>query len=208
MSNPSITPKINDKRCQNIITPSSIFNYRGRQTNYENELSTKPLRLRKGGTGVFTCNDPTRHPQSRTLGESFVVVGKSSNSREKNSSEFDRVPLPIDPPTFINDSNRQRCNKSNNICNNCGKPGHLFHQCKMPITSIGIVTFRINKNSKMPEYLLIRRKETLGYIDFMRGKYSVYNKDYIMNMLKQMTNHEKIRLCLGDFNLLWKQRKI
>ena len=25
------------------------------------------------------------------------------------------------------------------FCNNCGKQGHLYHQCKRPITSIGIV---------------------------------------------------------------------
>ena len=29
----------------------------------------------------------------------------------------------------------------NNFCNNCGKHGHLFHQCKNPITSIGIIVF-------------------------------------------------------------------
>ena len=94
-----------------------------------------------------------------------------------------------------------------NNCNNCGRPGHLFHQCKMPITSIGIIAFRIRRNSHEEpriEYLLIRRKDTLGYIDFMRGKYSVYNKDYIMNMLKQMTRDEKERLCTHDFNQLWK----
>ena len=95
---------------------------------------------------------------------------------------------------------------STNNCNNCGKPGHLFHQCKMPITSIGIIVFRIRKTSNdesIVEYLLIRRKDTLGYIDFMRGKYSVNNKDYIMNMLKQMTRDEKERLCSHDFNKLW-----
>jgi len=99
-----------------------------------------------------------------------------------------------------------------NICNNCGKPGHLFHQCKMPITSIGIIVFRrapvleeSDQQSKTRlEYLLIRRKDTLGYIDFMRGKYSIYNKNYIINMLKQMTNAEKEILCLGDFDLLWR----
>jgi ADP-ribose pyrophosphatase YjhB (NUDIX family) len=79
----------------------------------------------------------------------------------------------------------------------------------MPITSIGIIVFRYKPSvvlggEPIIEYLLIRRKDTLGYIDFMRGKYSVYNKDYIMNMLKQMTNYEKERLCIGDFNLLWK----
>jgi len=95
------------------------------------------------------------------------------------------------------------------VCNNCGKSGHLFHKCKLPITSIGIIAFRIfptgddNEPYKI-QYLLIRRKETLGYIDFMRGKYSVHNKDYIMNMLKQMTRDEKQQLTCGDFEKLWK----
>ena len=30
----------------------------------------------------------------------------------------------------------------NTICNNCGKQGHLFNQCKIPITSYGIIVFR------------------------------------------------------------------
>jgi 8-oxo-dGTP pyrophosphatase MutT (NUDIX family) len=87
-------------------------------------------------------------------------------------------------------------------CNNCGKQGHLYHQCKMPITSIGIVVFRILNNEL--QYLMIRRKDTLGYIDFMRGKYSIFNKDYIMNMLKQMTMEEKHNLKTLDFDALWK----
>ena len=95
------------------------------------------------------------------------------------------------------------------VCNNCGKSGHLFHKCKLPITSIGIIAFRIfptddNNEPYKIQYLLIRRKETLGYIDFMRGKYSVHNKDYIMNMLKQMTRDEKQQLICGDFEKLWK----
>ena len=32
------------------------------------------------------------------------------------------------------------------FCNNCGKQGHLYHQCKHPITSNGIIAFR-RKNS-------------------------------------------------------------
>jgi len=86
-------------------------------------------------------------------------------------------------------------------CNNCGKPGHQYNGCKIPITSIGVVCIRkINENI---EYLMIRRKDTLGYIDFVRGKYSIYNKPYIMNMLKQMTVLEKETLKLCDFNKLW-----
>ena len=59
---------------------------------------------------------------------------------------------------------------SENYCNNCGKLGHYYHHCKMPITSIGVIVFRYNPEGKI-EYLMIRRKDTFGYIDFMLGKY-------------------------------------
>jgi hypothetical protein len=73
----------------------------------------------------------------------------------------------------------------------------------MPITSIGVIVFRKYENEL--QYLMIRRKDTLGFIDFMRGKYSVFNKDYIMNMLKQMTNQEKEQLKTETFDKLWLQ---
>ena len=92
---------------------------------------------------------------------------------------------------------------NDNYCNNCGKTGHVYHQCKMPITSIGVIVFRVYNNQL--QYLMIRRKDTLGYIDFMRGKYSIYNKEYIMNMLKQMTAEEKELLKTNDFDFLWKR---
>lgn len=90
-----------------------------------------------------------------------------------------------------------------NYCNNCGKQGHLYHQCKMPITSIGIIMFRYNKEKNI-EYLMIRRKDTLGFIDFIRGKYSLYNKDYLINMFKQMTSEEKNKIKNMTFDELWK----
>jgi ADP-ribose pyrophosphatase YjhB (NUDIX family) len=94
-------------------------------------------------------------------------------------------------------------------CNNCGKPGHVFHQCKIPITSIGIIAFRKIKNEASmkveTQYLMIRRKDTLGHIDFMRGKYSVNNRHYILNMLKQMTVEEKEILKTGDFDFVWQK---
>jgi 8-oxo-dGTP pyrophosphatase MutT (NUDIX family) len=88
-------------------------------------------------------------------------------------------------------------------CNNCGKRGHNFHQCKLPITSNGIIAFRVNPQGQK-EYLMIRRKETLGFIDFIRGKYSVYNRDYVSNMICQMTETEKQMLLEREFDDLWK----
>lgn len=100
------------------------------------------------------------------------------------------------------DDNHNEYYNNKQFCNNCGKQGHIYNQCKLPITSIGIVAFRIHNNEF--EYLMICRKNTLGYIDFMRGKYSVYNKEYIMNMFKQMTDTEKNEILTKPFAELWK----
>ncbi len=92
--------------------------------------------------------------------------------------------------------------KEFNFCNNCGKHGHLFHQCKNPITSIGLIVF--NNTDKL-KYLMIRRKDSLGYVDFMRGKYPLYNKRYLLNIINEMTVKEKENLLLKDFDTLWNE---
>lgn len=94
-------------------------------------------------------------------------------------------------------------NKINNICNNCGKHGHLFHQCKLPITSYGIILFR--HSTEGLQFLMIRRKDSFGYIDFIRGKYSPYNIEQIQNRVDEMSNSEKERILTEPFDKLWKQ---
>lgn len=88
-----------------------------------------------------------------------------------------------------------------NYCNNCGKYGHLFHQCKLPITSIGIIAYK--KINNIIYYLLIRRKHSLGFIDFMRGKYPLYDKNYLINIINEMSLEEKELLLTKDFDYLW-----
>ena len=79
--------------------------------------------------------------------------------------------------------------KDYNFCNNCGKLGHLFHQCKNPITSIGVIVYNneVEDDISKTKFLMIRRKDSLGYVDFMRGKYPLFNKRHIINILNEMT---------------------
>ena len=95
------------------------------------------------------------------------------------------------------------------FCNNCGKHGHLFHQCKNPITSLGIIVYNDDKyknnNSEEIEYLMIRRKDSLGYVEFIRGKYPLFNKRYLLNIISEMTNEEKNNLLNKEFDELWSE---
>ena len=92
--------------------------------------------------------------------------------------------------------------KTYNFCNNCSNQGHLFNQCKMPITSIGIVAFK--KEQTNLKYLMICRKDSLGYIEFLRGKYPLYNKEYIQTLIDEMTVTEKENIISNNFEELWK----
>ena len=82
------------------------------------------------------------------------------------------------------------------LCNNCGKQGHLFQDCKMPIISIGIILVRNNTEGEL-EYLMIRRKDSFGYSDFMRGKYQLQNEEYLLNIINEMTDDEKSIIVNG-----------
>jgi 8-oxo-dGTP pyrophosphatase MutT (NUDIX family) len=91
----------------------------------------------------------------------------------------------------------------NNICNNCGKQGHQFHQCKLPITSYGIVVFRTSVEYGI-QYLMIRRKNSFGYIDFIRGKYIPHNLEHLQIMFNEMSLEEKELILIHNFDTLWK----
>ena len=93
-------------------------------------------------------------------------------------------------------------NKNINVCNNCGKQGHLFHQCKLPITSYGIILFRSSPIGL--QFLMIRRKDSFGYIDFIRGKYTPYNVNQIQKLIDEMSLSEKAKIKEESFENLWK----
>ena len=71
-------------------------------------------------------------------------------------------------------------NKKTNVCNNCGKQGHMFYQCRLPITSYGIIVFKNTLEGL--KFLMIRRKDSFGYIDFIRGKYTHHNIYHLLNI--------------------------
>lgn len=91
--------------------------------------------------------------------------------------------------------------RSFEFCNNCGKSGHSYQNCKMPTTSIGIIVFR--KINNIIEYLLIKRKSTIGFVEFIRGKYSLYNREYIISLFNEMTQDEIEKVKNEKFENLW-----
>jgi len=87
------------------------------------------------------------------------------------------------------------------MCNNCGKNGHSFNQCCLPITSCGVIAFT---ESVVPTFLMIRRKDGFGFIEFLRGKYSLNNIEQIQNIIDEMSLPEKQQVLEGSYEDLCK----
>lgn len=90
----------------------------------------------------------------------------------------------------------------NVVCNNCGIKGHVYRDCRNPVLSYGNILYRTD--NKEPQILMIQRKDSLCYIEFIRGKYDIKNIEYIQILIDKCSTHEKERLVSLEFETLWK----
>ena len=86
-------------------------------------------------------------------------------------------------------------------CGNCGKNGHIYKECQEPITSLGIIGYKnINGINK---YILIQRKHSYGYVEFVRGKYNLKNIKYINHLFNEMSKNEIKQILNNNFDDIW-----
>ena len=118
-------------------------------------------------------------------------------------------------------------------CTNCGKPGHDYKYCDEPITSWGVIVVkkfldkqtkydkellrllpnikietsddveRFEKNINTFKFLLVSRKHSLGYVEFIRGRYKTNKFTNISFLFKQMLAHEIDNIKNKEFDELW-----
>lgn len=124
-------------------------------------------------------------------------------------------------------------------CANCGEEGHIVRECNNPLTSFGLITFKIVESSEEERYdlndelrqivsseinpvkdikyplikfLMIQRKDTMGYIDFLRGKYPSEevlmahssSRDELRRVyIDEMTKTERERILTMSFDEMW-----
>lgn len=93
-------------------------------------------------------------------------------------------------------------------CNNCGGKGHLFRTCKDPVLSCGILLIdkpSLPVQSDSTRILMIRRKDSMSFAEFMRGKYETDNIEYVSTLVKNMTLKEQASVASDTFESLWRQ---
>jgi len=103
-------------------------------------------------------------------------------------------------------------------CTNCGLSGHFFRNCMSPVTSYGIIAVKypnnmnlsslflkstINNRDDSLHFLLIQRKDSISYVEFIRGKYNPQDNEYICKLLRNMTQKEQCQILSMTFDELW-----
>jgi 8-oxo-dGTP pyrophosphatase MutT (NUDIX family) len=87
------------------------------------------------------------------------------------------------------------------ICRNCGINGHLYKDCLHPIMSFGIICYKID-NGEI-KYIMIQRKDSLAFMEFVRGKYNQTDINYIKQLIDYMTENEKEMILENTFDSIW-----
>jgi 8-oxo-dGTP pyrophosphatase MutT (NUDIX family) len=110
-------------------------------------------------------------------------------------------------------------------CANCSQTGHTSRHCSKPITSYGIILFRCNPTWNQAailhgdkksltgfecedlnlQYLLIQRKDSLGFIELIRGKYKMGDVEYIKHNIAGMTQAERTKILSLSYDELWEE---
>lgn len=131
----------------------------------------------------------------------------------------------------IDNNEKVIISSKNYYCTNCNRKGHSYKKCVEPIISNGIIGIHIdnfnreflpllndyiknnfhkkikilpkNLYSDKIKFMLIQRKHSLGYLEFMRGRYNVNNIKEIKYILEQTTPEELDDIINKDFDYLW-----
>lgn len=53
------------------------------------------------------------------------------------------------------------------------------------------------------EFCLIQRKDSLGFVELVRGKYKMQDFEYIRDQIHGMTQQERTMLLTNTFDQLW-----
>ena len=212
---------INDKLKENNDTDTNA-----NQNNFIHEIVKSVIE--KVDTQKITQKVDTQKITEEVVADNAVL---------SSSPESDHFVFLNDEEVLVYNPRKKSPNKSkyrNIYCVNCGEKGHVVKDCHGPITSFGIIAFKVvesdtnqihDKNSTLvnilssvkqinttntypkTKFLMIQRKDTMGFTDFVRGKYpddQLESKKILPIFLNEMTEQEKQSLLTKSFDEIWR----
>jgi 8-oxo-dGTP pyrophosphatase MutT (NUDIX family) len=93
--------------------------------------------------------------------------------------------------------------KNETICKNCNSIGHTYRECPYPISSYGIICYVVI--NKELHFLMIQRKNSLSFMEFIKGNYKSMDIPKINKLIQSMTKDEQQILDCNNFDIIWEK---
>jgi ADP-ribose pyrophosphatase YjhB (NUDIX family) len=140
------------------------------------------LNCGKHGHQLRTCNEP--------ITSYGIICFNLNSSLDINNSTIDQfIQKKMSLNLVNNEVTQYLCNKYINI--------NDYNYIN--INNIKLIAKYYDKI----KILMIRRKDSLNYIQFIRGKYDSKNKEEISKLFQLMTKDENIKIRTNNFDILW-----
>ena len=117
-----------------------------------------------------------------------LKIFANTNNKKSSSSQYEK---------YI--SNRENINNTNTNSNEI--MANSQNQNSLNKSNSSLVN-KPNKNLDI-KFLMVQRKKSLGYLEFMRGRYNTDNSTSLIRLLEQMTPEELADINNNDFDELW-----
>lgn len=96
-------------------------------------------------------------------------------------------------------------NYKKNLLSNSNSDSSLskwFEECEKKKSDPTCIDNRDNINDNI-QFLMVQRKHSLGYLEFMRGRYTMDNYNSLVHLIEQMSPNEIADITNKDFDYLW-----
>lgn len=157
------------------------------------------------------CKDSIRLDETNDLNNRTIefkeIVSNQSVENPKNMIVCETTKCYVQQHTRSAGVRGEVKKRHNVLCANCGGFGHIYKNCNHPIISYGIICYKLfcdpETNITYPKYLMVQRKDSLSYVEFIRGKYNIKNRSYVMELFTLMTEDERSGIAQTSFDVLW-----
>jgi len=137
-------------------------------------------------------------PQNKiALNDKDIIKPNIDPQNKIALNDKDIIKPNIDPQNKITSNNRDTIKQITDPQNNA----HDKHTLKKIKISAGIACCRYHKGQR--QLLLVRKRYTYAFNDFVHGRYNSNCDSEIINILNQTTLEEKLEILSLNFNLLW-----
>lgn len=194
---------------KNVVVPESNIN-----NDYFNKRTKKKDKLSNKSTNLWNCETPKikilkrNETITHTLKNMMCLTGNVYNDTSNNSTDTDTHGL-LESIIDIEGTNSLIANTNNppdtdtvsleinnklieNLSTN--SMVGVVSECENTLQNSDIINennIGAKKEIKVQKIILVQRRNTIGFIEFIRGKYDVKNQEYIIKLFNMMTFDEK-----------------